>query len=618
MLRQANEAMSIVKLGADLLTALALSDPRRRDAIQRTLGLDYSILLKAYEEARNTPTTNAGWQPIQAAFDKIRAKVDELLRGRQPFHWHLEFPEVFTGVSDEAGFDAIMSNPPFQGGGKITGALGTEYRDYLIENIANDKRGIIDLCAFFFLKAANLVKENGMCALLATNTIAQGDTREVGLDQITASGWTIPRAIPSRKWPGEASLEVAQIWLRHGTWNGSYILNDVTTEGITSFLNPPGKEQGNTHRLMANTGKSFIGSFVLGMGFVLEPEEAHALIDKDSRNKDIIFPYLNGEDINSRPDQSPSRWVINFHDWPLEQAETYPDCMKIVLEKVKPERDRNNRKIRKERWWQFAERASALYSTIADMKRVLVVAQVSSVHAPVFYEPGIVFSMMVIVLTLETNNEFAVVQSTLHESWVKAYSSSLETRQRYTPSDCFETFPFPLNMDSLYDIGERYYTHRQSIMLARQEGLTKTYNRFHDARETAQDILRLRELHREMDEAVARAYGWDDVRLEHGFHETKQGLRYTISEAARREALDRLLLLNHQRHAEEEQAGLFEQKGAKGTKGARSSKNAGGKKQAVIGNTGMPSRVFERNNTPYSDNVKVEKIEGDVEQNSLF
>src|SRR5207249_5095459 len=112
-------------------------------------------------------------------------------------------------------------------------------------------------------------------------------------------------------------------------------------------------------------------------GFVLTQNDALALITKDARNKDVLFPYLNGEDLNSRPDQSHSRWVINFHDWPLEMAETYPDCMRIVREKVKPERDLNNRKVRRERWWQYAERASGLYSAIADMKRVLVIPRVS-------------------------------------------------------------------------------------------------------------------------------------------------------------------------------------------------------------------------------------------------
>ena len=101
-------------------------------------------------------------------------------------------------------------------------------------------------------------------------------------------------------------------------------------------------------------------------------------------------------------------------------------------------------------------------------------------------------------------------------------------------------------------------------MQSRQEGLTKTYNRFHNPDESAEDIERLRELHVEMDRAVADAYGWGDLDLGHGFHETKQGVRFTISEEARREVLDRLLLLNHERYAEEVAQGLHDKKAKKG------------------------------------------------------
>ena len=97
-------------------------------------------------------------------------------------------------------------------------------------------------------------------------------------------------------------------------------------------------------------------------------------------------------------------------------------------------------------------------------------------------------------------------------------------------------------------------------MLARREGLTKTYNRFHNPDETAADIQKLRDLHVEMDYAVAAAYGWTDLDLGHGFHETKQGLRFTISESARREVLARLLKLNHERYAEEVARGLHNKK----------------------------------------------------------
>jgi hypothetical protein len=100
-------------------------------------------------------------------------------------------------------------------------------------------------------------------------------------------------------------------------------------------------------------------------------------------------------------------------------------------------------------------------------------------------------------------------------------------------------------------------------MCERQEGLTKTYNRFHNADQTFSDIQKLRDLHVEMDQAVAAVYGWTDLELGHGFHETKQGIRFTISEPARRELLQRLLKLNHERYAEEVKQGLHDKKAAK-------------------------------------------------------
>ena len=127
---------------------------------------------------------------------------------------------------------------------------------------------------------------------------------------------------------------------------------------------------------------------------------------------------------------------------------------------------------------------------------------------------------------------------------------------RYTPTDCFETFPFPQSITALESIGERYHSHRRDIMVARHEGLTATYNRFHSPHEVSHDIATLRALHVEMDDAVAAAYHWTDLDLGHGFHKTKQGTRYTISEAARRAVLDRLLALNHERYAAEQSSGI--------------------------------------------------------------
>jgi hypothetical protein len=170
------------------------------------------------------------------------------------------------------------------------------------------------------------------------------------------------------------------------------------------------------------------------------------------------------------------------------------------------------------------------------------------------------------VFPLPTYTSFSVLQSNLHGEWCWLRSSTLGgTTINYSPTDCFETFPFPWDTEAepastsqLALIGEQYDTQRQQVMLARDEGLTKTYNRFHSHAEASADIAELRRLHVAMDHAVAAAYGWQDLDLGLGFHETKQGRRYTISDSARHSLLDRLLSLNHQRYASEVAAGLHD------------------------------------------------------------
>lgn len=629
LLEEAEKALNQVRFIGDLLVGEALMQAGKTgNLVVEDLGVlsqQVAGVLAMEGEERQ--------RQIEVLYAKAKRMLDIGNPGgqspRKTFHWALEFPEVFliggTEVpttneekdvrskhfsASKLGFDALVGNPPFQGGQKITGVLGTDYRDFLVERIANGKRGSADLCAYFFLRAQQLLNSQGGFGLVATNTIAQGDTREVGLDQLVANNCVIPRAVPSRKWEGSASLEVAHVWLRKGNWQSEFILDEKPVDGITAFLTTPGKAVGKPYRLVANQDKSFQGSIVLGMGFVLTPEEAQALIEKDSRNKDVLFPYLNGEDLNSRPDQSPSRWVINFKDWALDAehddpkkpkgkpyAVDYPDCLAILEEKVKPERDKNTfSKSAREKWWLYERSRPELYDAIADMKRVIAIPLVSKYFICAWESTGIVYSHALGIIATESNADFSLIQSTLHEEWSRTQGSTLETRMRYTPSDCFETFPFPestkvrskdfspsstlvlttnlntnVNMN-LEKIGEKYYTHRQSIMQTRQEGLTKTYNRFHNPEETAADIQQLRLLHIEMDNAVSAAYGWQDLDLGHDFHETKQGLRYTISETARREVLDRLLLLNHERYAEEEAQGLHDKGKKKGKSGGKTAK----------------------------------------------
>jgi len=283
-----------------------------------------------------------------------------------------------------------------------------------------------------------------------------------------------------------------------------------------------------------------------------------------------LYPYLNGDDINSRPDQSPSRWVINFFDWPVEVASEYRECFRVVEQKVKPERTRKNdeneyvlRKPLPQKWWIYADKRPGLYEAIRSLKRYLVHPLTSKYHNCVFYDSQIVCSHMTVVFALDDWNSYCILQSDLHWKWVLEYGNKLETRPQYNVTDCFNTFPFPAHNMDLASIGESYYLCRSQVTMSRAEGLTEINNRFHNTEEAAADIQKLRDLHVKMDNAVAAAYGWDNLKLGHDFHQTKQGLRFTISEPARREVLARLLKLNHERYAEEVSKGLHDKKKSK-------------------------------------------------------
>lgn len=501
---------------------------------------------------------------------ELLATIEPWLRGARlqpirPFHWALEFPEVMR----RGGFNAVVGNPPFVGGKRVSGAIGKDVREYLKTYIGHDKPGNADLCSYFLLRDLDVVWQ-GRVGIIATNTIAQGDTREVGLDQAVGNGVDIYRAVKSQSWPGTASLEVSLLWVGHASEDEVRELDGRQVQAITPSLDPKSRVSGNPYRLVASTGQAFQGSVVLGIGFILEPDHAHALIARDPRNKRVLFPYLNGEDLNSRPDSSASRWVINFRDWPIEKAQEYEECFEIVERKVRPQRLKTNQQDYRELWWRYARIGLGRNEAIAGLDRVLVIALVSKTGLPVWVPTGQVFSHMLGVFAFDRSAYLALLSSNLHFVWwTTKGESTLETRLRYTPSDGFETFPQPEITSRMDRVGDKLDPFRRSLMLGRDLGLTKLYNLVHDPSIDDEEILRLREIHTEIDNATAEAYGWGDLDLGHGFHDTRQGRRFTIAPDVQVEVLDRLLELNHERYAEEVKQGLHHKK----TKSKRTKKS---------------------------------------------
>jgi hypothetical protein len=212
---------------------------------------------------------------------------------------------------------------------------------------------------------------------------------------------------------------------------------------------------------------------------------------------------------------------------------------------------------------------------------VLAVATVSRNPAFVFLNTEQVFSKQIVLFLIENFSGFAILQSNIHLNWTRFFGSSLKDDLRYTPSDCFETFPFSENWETnptLETIGKEYYEFRADLMIRNNQGLTDTYNRFHDPNERDSDILKLRELHAKMDRAVLDAYGWTDIPTTCEFlldyeeeedesnSRRKKPWRYRWPEEVHDEVLARLLDLNQKRHEAEILGGKHAETKAKSKK----------------------------------------------------
>ncbi|MBL4883558.1 MAG: hypothetical protein JKY95_03345 [Planctomycetaceae bacterium] len=565
LLAEAEEKIARLRCAADLLVAAEFWGENAKDKQEKIRHA--AVVTNHYIE--KGPTV------------EFEQKAEKERRGQKMFHWPLEFPEV---IVERGGFDAFVGNPPFMGGTRISSSYGSAFLGYLKTEWGAGGRA--DLCCYFFNKAASLSNNATSFGLIATNTISEGDSREMGLDRLLSSGFSIYRANRRLRWPGAAALEVVLLWIAHKPWLGQYVLDDISSKPITAFLTPAGEVSGLPNKLINQMVVATKGVDLYGMGFVLDGKHAEELIANAPKNRDVILPFMNGDDLNTNPKQSPSRFVIAFWEWPLDRASApskysgpvaadYPECLTILEQNVKPERLLKAADVARAPWWQFWRTRRDLYHAVHEIGNAYVCVRHTKFWNLVRLSSDIVFSDALVVFALPEWSYFTVLQSSLHEAWAWHYCSTLGgSTLRYGVSDALATFAFPTTNGVKENIGISYHEFRQCVISTRSVGLTEIYNAFHDPKESSDDIQKLHDLHIELDQAVAAAYGWDDLDLGHGFHETKQGLRFTISEPARREVLQRLLKLNHERYAEEVAQGLHDKKKKKAKKKTITKKKA--------------------------------------------
>jgi Eco57I restriction-modification methylase/restriction-modification enzyme MmeI-like protein len=530
-----------------------------------------------------------------AAPDELRGMQDAI-RARIPvFHWMLEFPEVFYAerpdpldknqVNRAAFMDAFVGNPPFLGGKRISTELGDTLGDWLSDQHDTSKN--TDVCVHFFRRTFSLLGDNGSLGLVATNSVSQGDNLMGGLAWILANGGVIFDATRSMPWPGDAAVSISVVHVASGIVSLGLkpVLDGQPCSAISSRLLPTAERPEPTP-LRANASKCASGSKVAGQGFFLSSAEREDIVRQDAGSSNRIQAYLGGEELLTSPLQLPDRWVINFGKLSLEEAEKWPRLISIVRETVKPYRqatrlDTGPGGHGKKYWWQYISRCDPLYEAIHPLSRCLAISQVGKHLAFAWQPTNRVFGHTMYIVALESASSFAALQSRIHEAWARLLSSSMRNDLRYTPSDCFESFPFPKPdprtvIPALEDIGQRLYDFRAKYMIDENVGLTITYNRLKDPACDDARILALRRLHEEMDRAVLDAYGWSDIEVPPycpSGGEDKKKL-----EAFEDEVIDRLFVLNAKRAEEEKIKGLGAGGGKKRGAGKKATKAAGDKK----------------------------------------
>ena len=580
---KSRDALMLPQLVSDAFVGIVLAEKNSEDRVDRLQELENFADLAANGDV--------------AAIDRLRRDAFADLGvdapdglSRDPFHWPIEFPEVFDSERD--GFDAFIGNPPFIGGKRLPSVTGPAYGAWLVAaNTGSSKNA--DIAVHFFRRAWIMLRRGGGLGLLATNSIAEGANRQSGLEWMVRDGAKIYSATyPGEKWPGRAAVDISRVHLRKGEWLGDCKIFDDIVDEISPFLTSGA--QWSLVPLKKNSGLAYQGSIPLGKGFLLDKETANWMLDSDPKNKEVIFPYLNGQDLNSDPQQEPSRFTINFWDWPEERAKEYELPFQWTYKNVYPKRlEKSKEKSYKGvdlTWWQHLARRSELYHSIgrghhfqehpADWdpeslrpSRVLVVACTSKTLAFSYVSPEWVYSNATNVFSSDCPSMFAVLQSNIHAVFAWQHTSRMKNDLRYALRNALEPFPFPdtKNSNRLHVLAIELDDLRRKIMITKDFGLTKLYGEMHLRETSTPENDRMKELHREIDRNIARSYGWDDLDLGHGFHEVSylpknSGSRFTISEAARTEVLRRLSELNKQCHDEETEC----QKPTKSSKSKRS------------------------------------------------
>ena len=502
---------------------------------------------------------------------------------RNPFHWPLEFPEVFVRTS--SGFDALVGNPPFLGNRLWKGALG-EKLQWQCQMVLGASPGKIDLCVVFHRRAVDLLGPDGCYGMLSTSNIAEGSAIEVGLGVIVQNGsiYFTRKAMP---WPGSAAVIVAIVGFFKGAWQADCDADGRICPRIGPRLEPEAADVW-VPQALPDAPFAFEGvNNSKGLAFVITPDSPW--FDRLKNEPDsLLRPYITGDDITSSALNRIERWALDIADLDLDEIHRrWPVAHRFLVEEVQPTRTVAALKSYKgliHRWWQFWNHRADLMRRIRRKSQVIVYSKVTKYPICMPATSNWIFTNKVLLIENGRPDMYAICLSSLFCGWLIRFGGGkLEGRFQLSISESVTKYPVPeLSLTPAgVDAAARFNRLAVDFSAAHACGLTDVMNAVHSPDEVDATITELRRLLSVIDAEVTAAYGWDDVEVSYDFRAFDGGSandrwRWALSPDVTQTLLDRLVTLNRER---------FE---------AAANANGGGR---------TPSRTRRRANTEYSQSL---------------
>jgi len=347
--------------------------------------------------------------------------------------------------------DAVVGNPPFVGDKKMRAELGDDYTTRLRALYAGRVPGGADLVCYWFDKARAAIEGGTLqrAGLVSTNSIRGGANRAV-LDRIVAA-MRIFDAWSDEPWVNNgAAVRVSLV--AFGQHDGAVQLDGAEVAAIHADLTAQRQVGDHSDLTQAvplpdNRAGSFIGGMKKGQFDVpgdLAREWLRLPNPNGRSNADVLQPWLNGMDVTRRPSGT---WIVDFGlDCPEDQAALYEVPFRHVLDVVRPARAAVQNVQERERWWLHARPAPDLRQAVAGLPRFIATPRVAKHRLFVWLSAPVVIDGQLVVIARADDTMFGLLHSRFHTLWSLRLGTSLEDRPRYTPTTCFETFPFPAGL----------------------------------------------------------------------------------------------------------------------------------------------------------------------------